>query len=63
MISRGLTLLSLAFLYVRDGPADEGEVLPGVADGVGRAGVVQDARDGKEALQQVHNSHRPFCNR
>ncbi len=47
--------ISLAFFNVCDSPADEGEILLGVADGVGRAGVVQDARDRKQALKK--NQH------
>ncbi len=46
--------ICLAFFNVCDSPADEGEILLGVADGVGRAGVVQDARDRKQALNYQH---------
>jgi hypothetical protein len=50
--------IDLAFFNVCDSPADESEILLGVADGVGRAGVVQDARDRKQALknQQIYGS-------
>jgi hypothetical protein len=50
--------ICLAFFNVCDSPADEGEILLGVADGIGRAGVVQDARDRKQALnnQQSYGS-------
>ena len=43
----------LSFLDCHHRPAGEGEVVPGEADGVGRAGVVEDGGDGEEPLQ-VH---------
>ncbi len=46
--------ICLTFLNVCDSPADEGEILLSVADGVGRARVVQDARDRKQALNNQH---------
>ena len=45
-------MVALTLLYVSDCLAGEGEVVPGVADGVGRAGVVQDRCDRKQTLQK-----------
>ena len=51
----------LPLLDVSDGPAGEAEVLPGEADGVCHAGVVDDGCDGEYSLN-VHIPVRVLSN-
>jgi hypothetical protein len=51
LVGKSLTLYT--FLDVSDGSAGECEVLPSVADGVGRAGMVQDTCDREQTLIQA----------